>query len=406
MELKALKVSELNNYIKRLIVSDPILYNISVEGEISNYKNHQSGHMYFTIKDDKSKLKCIMFSEYAQLLEIELSSGDQVSVSGYISVYDREGTYQLYVKKIKKKGIGELYESLDKLKKNLEAEGLFKEQLKKSLPFLPKSVGVVTSSTGAAVRDILTTIKRRMDSTNIYVYEVMVQGENASDDIRKAIEYFNSKKNVDVIIVGRGGGSIEELWAFNKEEVVRAIHNSVIPVVSAVGHETDFTLADFVSDKRASTPSVAAEIVVPSKMDMEFKLQSLYASLLNNHKSIVEQKTRQIEELFRRIEQVNPQMKIEESRSIIDILLEDLQYHIDEKLKSEKNELVKLGDTLNALSPLSTLSRGYSIVTNKDMKIISSVNDVSKGEQLSLTLRDGKIKIKVSEIEGKVTKNG
>ena len=209
MELKPLKVSELNQYIKRLIISDPILYNISVEGEISNFKHHHNGHMYFTIKDDTSKLKCIMFSDDNSDIDFSLDNGDYIFASGHISVYDREGTYQLYVKKIRKKGIGELYESLQKLKIKLKSEGLFDQSIKKELPFIPKKIGVVTSSTGAAVRDIVTTIRRRMKSTDIFIYQVMVQGEKAEAQICRAIDYFNEEKYVDVIILARGGGSIE-----------------------------------------------------------------------------------------------------------------------------------------------------------------------------------------------------
>lgn len=406
MELKALKVSELNNYIKRLLISDPILYNINVEGEISNYKYHQNGHMYFTVKDDKSKIKCIMFSEYAGELEIDLQNGDQVIASGYVSVYDREGTYQLYVKKIRKKGIGELYESLEKLKQKLSREGLFNEDLKKSLPHIPKSVGVITSSTGAAVRDIVTTIKRRMNTTDIFIYEVTVQGENAEKGIIKAIEYFNNKKNVDVIIVGRGGGSIEELWVFNKEAVARAIHKSKIPIVSAVGHETDFTLVDFVSDVRASTPSVAGEIVVPSKEDMQFKLNSLLFNLLRAYKTVIDDKRRKSNELLKKLYASSPNTLVEQNKTKIDILLERLNKEMDEKLRHEKIKLERLGEALNALSPLSTLDRGYGIITNNSSELINSVSEIEKDENLNITLRDGNLKIKVLEIEGKVMKNG
>lgn len=406
MELKPLKVSELNQYIKRLIISDPILYNINVEGEISNFNHHHNGHMYFTIKDEKSKLKCIMFSENSNDIDWYPENGSKVCASGYVSIYDREGTYQLYVKKIKKKGIGELYESLEKLKKKLEREGLFSEECKKQLPFMPKTIGVVTSSTGAVVRDIVTTVKRRMKSTDILIYQVMVQGDKAGADICRGIKYFNNQNNVDVIIVARGGGSVEELWAFNKEEIAREIHKSKIPVISAVGHETDYTIADFVSDKRASTPSVAGEIVVPSQIDLEFKIKALFNKLLNDYEDFIYQKRKQIKELKREIDLNSPVYKLEEYKSKIELLFEDLSFEIIDKIKTDKNNIDNLASILDTLSPLSTLNRGFSILTDKSGNVSNSVNDFKVEDNINIILKDGSLEVKILDIESKVNENG
>lgn len=406
MELKPLRVSELNQYIKRLIISDPILYNISVEGEISNFKHHQNGHMYFTIKDETSKLKCIMFSDDNRDIDFSLGNGDYIYASGYISVYDREGTYQLYVKKIRKKGIGELYESLQILKKKLKNEGLFDDTYKKELPFIPKTVGVITSSTGAVVRDIVTTVKRRMKSTEILIYQVTVQGEKSEYDICRGIDYFNEKQDIDVIIVARGGGSIEELWAFNKERVARAISSSKVPIISAVGHETDFTISDFVADKRASTPSVAGEIVVPSGDDLNFKTKTLFSNLLKSYKSFIDIKRNKSKDLKRSLDLNSPVYRFEEYRNKVEFLLEDLTFEIIDSLKKDRMEIDQLADRLNTLSPLSTLERGFSIITNSKGKIINSTHDAELDENISIILKDGSLEVKIIEIESKVKKNG
>lgn len=405
MELKPLKVSELNQYIKRLIISDPILYNISVEGEISNFKHHHNGHMYFTIKDEKSKLKCIMFSEDCDNLNWIPANGVNVFVNGYVSIYDKEGTYQLYAKKMRKKGIGELHEALQELKIKLEKEGLFKQEVKKTLPFMPKKIGVITSSTGAVVRDIITTVKRRMNSTDIFIYEAMVQGENAHLGICKGIKYFNKNKSVDVVIVARGGGSIEELWSFNKEEIAREIYKSKIPVISAIGHETDFTIADFVSDKRASTPSVAGEMVVPSQDDMEFKINSLFNKLIKSYKGYIDIKRINNEHLKSIIDLNSPLYYVNKNKNKIHILWSELKSHTLDKINENKNNIDKLRCDLNILSPLSTLNRGFSIPTNKNGDIIKSTKDVDLDESIKIILRDGNLEVKVIDIESKVNED-
>ena len=268
MKLKTLSVGEVNNYVKKLVENDFILKNLNVKGEISNLKFHSSGHIYFSLKDENSKVNCIMFKNNAVNLDFRLEEGMKVEIKARLGVYHKEGTYQLYCENIKKAGIGELFEEFHKLKKELSEEGIFDEKYKRALPKFPKRIGIITARTGAAVRDIINVIQRRNKSLDIILYPAKVQGENAADSIIEGIRYFNNEKSVDVIILGRGGGSIEELWAFNNRDLAYEIFNSRIPTVSAVGHEVDFTISDFVSDMRAPTPSAAGELVSPSLQEM------------------------------------------------------------------------------------------------------------------------------------------
>ena len=270
MKLKALTVTELNKYIKKIINSDPILNNVLVKGEISNFKHHSSGHMYLTLKDESCKINCIIFREQALKLKFQASNGLKIIAKGYVSTFDRDGQYQIYINTMEPDGLGSLYLAYEQLKNKLYEEGLFDLGHKKKIPCFPLKIGVVTSPTGAAIRDIISVIKRRNKLVDVLVYPVLVQGENAASQIAAAIEQLNSPNwKVDTIIVGRGGGSIEELWAFNEEIVARSIYKSEIPVISAVGHETDFTIADLAADLRAPTPSAAAEIAVPSILEIE-----------------------------------------------------------------------------------------------------------------------------------------
>lgn len=268
MKLKTLSVGEVNNYVKKLVENDFILKNLNVKGEISNLKFHSSGHIYFSLKDENSKVNCIMFKNNAVNLDFRLEEGMKVEIKARLGVYHKEGTYQLYCENIKKAGIGELFEEFHKLKKELSEEGIFDEKYKRALPKFPKRIGIITARTGAAVRDIINVIQRRNKSLDIILYPAKVQGENAADSIIEGIRYFNNEKSVDVIILGRGGGSIEELWTFNNRDLAYEIFNSRIPTVSAVGHEVDFTISDFVSDMRAPTPSAAGELVSPSLLSL------------------------------------------------------------------------------------------------------------------------------------------
>lgn len=263
MEIRAFSVSEVNGYIKKSLAADPILAAIAVKGELSNCKLYSSGHMYFSLKDSLSRIRCVMFREAVQNLSFEPTDGMKVLARGSVSVYERDGQYQLYVREMSQDGLGELYEAFEKLKKSLEQRGYFDPAKKKKLPFMPATIGVVTSAKGAAVKDIINTINRRWGKAQIFVYHSLVQGERAPEQICRGIRYFNTVQPVDVLIIGRGGGSIEELWAFNDERVAEAVFESNVPVVSAVGHQTDYTIADFVADLRAATPTAAGELVVP-----------------------------------------------------------------------------------------------------------------------------------------------
>jgi exodeoxyribonuclease VII large subunit len=395
--IKIFTVKEINNYIKSIFDHDDILSNVFIKGEISNYKLHSSGHAYFTLKDNDSKMKCVMFKGSASKLKFMPEDGMAVVVQGYLSVYERDGQYQLYAEDMIPEGVGALYKAYEQLKTKLFGLGYFDEVNKKPLPYLPKTVGIVTSGTGAAVRDIISIIRRRNPLVNIILYPVQVQGEVASKEIVQGIEFFNQKQNVDVIIVGRGGGSIEELWAFNEEVTAHAIFNSVIPIVSAVGHETDFTIADFVADLRAATPSAAAELVVPDKHALVSRLnQSLY--MLNHYMNkYLQEKRYKIEYIskgnaFRQIEQ-----KIHSLMQTVDICNKSMNYSILQILNSNKTRLITNIEKLDILNPASVLLRGYSS-TSRSGKIITSIKQLSIGEKIEVEFKDGSVSAEINNI--------
>lgn len=398
MNSMPIKVSQVTQYIKKLLISDPILHNIEVEGEISNFKHHYSGHMYFTLKDDKSTLKCIMFNNNCNKLDFIPNDGMHVVVSGYISIYEKSGTYQLYCKDIKKRGIGELYENFEKLKNKLQSEGLFDKDKKKPLPYIPRKIGVVTSSTGAAVRDIISVIKRRLPCVDIILYPVLVQGDKAHYEICEALNYLNSRDDIDVVIIGRGGGSIEELWAFNEEDVARAIYNMKIPVISAVGHETDFTIADFVSDLRAPTPSAAGELVVPVIDELNDRIDTELWKLNVSYSNYINKKRNKLDNIKNIISYNNPISRINEDKKKIDRLIKDLVRNIHTKENNLYKDLENLVGKLNSLSPLSVISRGYSIVLNESGHVINSITKVKNKDKITLMFKDGEVKATVQEI--------
>lgn len=395
MELKPFKVSEITQYIKRILMGDPLLYDVSVEGEISNFKLHYNGNMYFTLKDDKSKIRCVFFNNNIDDNIDILEDGMHVVVNGYISLYERDGSYQLYVRSIKRKGIGELFEAFEKLKKKLEAEGLFDVKNKKVLNFIPKKIGVATSSTGAAIKDIISVVKRRMPCTEIIIYPILVQGEQAPIDICRAIKYFNTREDIDLIIIGRGGGSIEELWAFNDERVARTIYDSRLPVVSAVGHETDFTIADFVADLRAPTPSAAGELVVPQVDELNYRLSSNLLALINIFNQSMRMKKNELKHIYQKLLLNSPSSVLNNNRQRLDILLRDLIKAMNQINSESKNKLNLLGNKLDSLSPLAVLNRGYSIATDKDGKVVKSTTETSINDVLDLTLSDGSLEVMV-----------
>lgn len=380
-------VSRVNNYIKRLIDSKSVLNNIWVKGEISNYKRHSSGHIYLTLKDEGSILKAVMFRAAASSLDFEPSDGTMVIAHGRISVYEAGGAYQLYIEDMTLDGIGDLYREFEKLKAKLSEEGLFDEQYKKPIPKFPSRIGVATATTGAAVRDIINVITRRYPLAEIVVYPTLVQGNGAKESIVGAIEYFNATKSVDTLIIGRGGGSIEDLWAFNEECVARAIFNSEIPIISAVGHETDFTIADFVSDLRAPTPSAAAEISVPSADELK-RLISIYTSRMNTASlSFIDRNKKTLARLMPK----NPQDKINELSQKLDMRIQTLEQVYKLVINQKRREMSECSAKLDALSPLKTLTRGYSIPVNQEGTVLRETKDFTKNMDFTLKVKDGDV---------------
>ena len=399
MKLRALDISEANSYIKRILVNDPILYNLKVKGEISNFKVHSSGNVYLSLKDENSKLNCVIFkSNYDK--KLELKNGIKVIASGYISVYERDGSYQLYINSIEIEGIGNLYIEFNKLKEKLSKEGLFDPKYKKAIPTIPKSIGVITSPTGAVIRDIINVIKRRYPKVAVKLYPVTVQGDKSADDICEGIRFFNDMKNVDTIIVGRGGGSIEELWSFNEENVAREVFKSEIPIISAVGHETDFTICDFVSDMRAPTPSAAAEIATPSLLDLEYKLNNIRNRM---NRSLINQVQIDEHRLKSVLERINNYLKsytIKDNIIQLDKIYDKITFEVENNLNIEKERLMNMGAILHNLSPLATIDRGYSIV-QKEGKVINSIKEIEFKDDIDIVLKDGSIECVVEKIINK-----
>ena len=398
MKLKTLSVGEVNNYVKKLVENDFILKNLNVKGEISNLKFHSSGHIYFSLKDENSKVNCIMFKNNAVNLDFRLEEGMKVEIKARLGVYHKEGTYQLYCENIKKAGIGELFEEFHKLKKELSEEGIFDEKYKRALPKFPKRIGIITARTGAAVRDIINVIQRRNKSLDIILYPAKVQGENAADSIIEGIRYFNNEKSVDVIILGRGGGSIEELWAFNNRDLAYEIFNSRIPTVSAVGHEVDFTISDFVSDMRAPTPSAAGELVSPSLQEMindlvnkkEFLHRAIDRKFLNAK--------RDVDLLHKGLKGNNPKHIIEKRIKEVNSLEEKLNFLGKRKIDKAKDELIALNSILQTLNPLNTLGRGYSVIMDKEDKVINKVSELKKNDMVKVIMKDGSVNIDIKII--------
>ena len=390
MEYNPITVTDLNKYIKNKIDGDEMLNNVLVKGEISNFKNHYTGHMYFTLKDENSLIKCVMFKSYTTHLSFMPKDGMKVMVLGSVAVFERDGIYQIYAKAMKEDGLGRLYTAYEELKKKLEQEGLFAESHKKKIPFMPKTIGVLTSNTGAVIRDIINVSTRRNPGVHIRLYPVPVQGPGAAEKIAEGIKFMNENKLADVLIIGRGGGSLEDLWPFNEEIVARAIYDSELPIISAVGHETDFTIADFVADLRAPTPSAAAELAVANIEDVRETLK-----LYNNRYKVALKKKIELmrlsyEKCMARPAYKNPTQKINEQYMVIDMKVKALQNSMMLKLKEAKTSFVKETAKLDSLSPLKTLTRGYSIVTKQESgKVIKSVDDLNSGEKVNLRLSDG-----------------
>jgi exodeoxyribonuclease VII large subunit len=388
MKINPISVTELNRYVKEKVAEDEYLNNVYVKGEISNFKHHYSGHMYFTLKDENSLIKCVMFKTATATLNFVPKDGANVLVLGTVSVFERDGIYQIYVKAMKEDGIGDLYEKYEKLKAKLAEEGLFDEDHKKKIPFMPETIGVLTSNTGAVIRDIINVSTRRNPNVHIRLLPVPVQGEGASKQIARAIEIMNEKKLCDVLIIGRGGGSLEDLWPFNEEVVARAIYNSEIPIISAVGHETDFTISDFVADLRAPTPSAAAELAVCNIEDLQDRI-----SILKKRLRMALSKKNQIMRL--RFEKCmnsrvfkTPQTIVEDRYLLVDQNIKRMETSIERKIKDCKLYAMQWITKLDTLSPLKTLTRGYCLV-EKDGVPITKAKELKKDMQIDLRFQDG-----------------
>ncbi len=391
-------VAQLNAYVKNLLDDDVTLKQIFVTGEISNYKAHYSGHHYMTIKDESASIKAVMFAGQATRLRFMPENGMKVIILGTVSLFPRDGSYQLYISDMQPDGAGALNVAFEQLKKKLEAEGLFSQANKKPLPRFPQRVGVVTSETGAAVQDIFNVLKRRYPLATVVLRPCKVQGDGAAEDVASAIYEFNSGDFADVLIVGRGGGSIEDLWAFNEEVVARAVYNSKIPVISAVGHETDYTICDFVADLRAPTPSAAAECAVPDIKELKSDMLQYRQQLFLFTKNIIEQQRQRLSLLEKNTAFRDPAVIVNENRKELVYLSEKLCSFTENALLNEKNKISRFAGKLDALSPLGVISRGYAIAKNND-KIISKTTDVNKGDEIVVSVSDGNFKAVVSGID-------
>ncbi|MCT4612408.1 MAG: exodeoxyribonuclease VII large subunit [Clostridia bacterium] len=400
MKEKIFSVYEINKYIKYILSKDILLSSVQMTGEVSNLKIHSSGHMYFSLKDKDSSINAVMFKNNVIKSNVKMENNKKIIVRGYVSSYEKTGQYQFYVESIKEDGIGNLSIEFEKLKKKLEEEGLFDSDRKRAIPSNIKKVGVVTSDTGAAIRDIINVIKRRNKLIDIYLVPALVQGDNAHKSIIKGIETLNNYGKVDVLIIGRGGGSIEDLWCFNNEELARVIYKSKIPIVSAVGHEIDFTISDFVSDKRAATPSEAAEFV---SEDIEEKLYNMNKKMLHIE-SLVKSKLKLYKERIRYIKKSNiiknPEKLFDGYKQNLDSLYESLNRLIDDKLNDSKLKLSNKLISLDNLSPLKVMRRGYSISKVND-NVIRNIEDVEKGQVINTLFSGFEIESKIVEIKTK-----
>ncbi len=394
------RVGEITGYIRTLLESDSLLSDLWIRGEISNFKRHTSGHIYFTLKDDLSSLRCVMFRSRACLLDFLPANGMNVLVRGYISLYERDGSYQLYVEELEPDGVGALYLAYCLLKDKLEAEGLFAVERKKPIPFLPRKVGVVTSPNGAAWHDIVTVIRRRFPQMPVVLAPAAVQGEQAPGEIQAALAALDRRDDIDVVIVGRGGGSLEELWAFNTEEVARAIFRMHIPVVSAVGHETDYSIADLVADLRAPTPSAAAEIVVPDRRELERQVLNLQSRLIQAVNQDLKEKRAKVKAIAGRSLPRSVQSRLFLHKQEVNFLNRRLLDRTRAITMNARAKTELIAGKLDALSPLAILKRGYSICRNPSTgNIIKGIRETSVGELVDVILDDGSMYCQVKELK-------
>ena len=396
MKYNAVTVTQLNKYLKDRFDEDENLNAILVKGEISNFKNHYTGHLYFTLKDENSLIKCIMFKSYAEKLAFKPKDGMKVMVFGSVSVFERDGVYQIYAKSMLEDGMGDLHEQFEQLKAKLEKEGLFDEKHKKKIPLYPKIVGVLTSQTGAVIRDIINVSTRRNPNVYIRLLPVPVQGPGAAEQIAEKIKVMNEQKLADVLIIGRGGGSLEDLWPFNEEIVARAIYESELPIISAVGHETDFTIADFVADLRAPTPSAAAELAVSDVYELKQKINNYQNRYRLALKKKIELMKLRYEKCMKSRIFTDPTRKIKDNYILVDTYVKRLDNRIRNIQKDKHTKFVELATKLDTMSPLKTLTRGYSLV-EKDNKIVKSVKQLKENDEINIRFYDGDKKAKILE---------
>lgn len=398
-------VAQVNSYIKNLFVQDFLLNRISVRGEVSNCKYHTSGHIYFTLKDKSGTLSAVMFAGQRKGLTFQLQEGQQVVVTGSIDIYERDGRYQLYAREIKRDGVGDLFERFQKLRDELEEMGMFAAEYKKPIPKYAKTIGIVTASTGAAIHDIINITARRNPYVQLILYPALVQGQDAKLSIVNGIRTLDSM-GLDVLIVGRGGGSMEDLWAFNEEIVARAIFECETPVISAVGHETDVTIADYVADLRAPTPSAAAELAVFDYRQFENRLEVLREALNRGVERNLERKKAQVEQYQMKLKLHHPERILNDHRQRLVQIQDQMERRIEERLTDRKHRLALLAGRLHGLSPLEQLSRGFGFVTDKDGKPVASVKKLQKEESLQIRLADGRVETRILKIEGLEPGNG
>lgn len=399
MAIKPVKVSQLNGYIKRILQTDPLLGNVSVVGEVSNLKFHGSGHVYFSMKDENSRLNCFLPSERVKDLRYQLSEGMEITASGYIYLYERGGSYSLNIRDIEVAGLGNLSLAFEELKKKLEAEGLFDQKHKKDIPFFPEKIAVVTSETGAAIRDILKIIKSKNNHVDVLIYPVLVQGPAAAGEIAEAIMRINEElPEVDTIIAGRGGGAMEDLWAFNEENVARSIFASRIPVISAVGHETDFTISDFVADRRAETPTAAAHIAVPDIQELKAYVLDLKETLRHSLESCLRYKETQLGALdfaaFRR--ELESRIVMEQMR--LDNIKVENFHQIEVLIDEHEKKIELLKASIQSLDPMAIMGRGYAAVTDRKGALIGSIDQLLPEDDVTLVLKDGQANCTVNQV--------
>lgn len=389
-------IRQVNHYISNMFTQDFMLNRIYVKGEVSNCKYHTSGHIYFSLKDDSGSLACVMFAGSRSGLKFHMENGQSVIVLGNISVYERDGKYQLYAKEIVLDGIGLLYEKFQAMKQELEDMGMFAPEYKQPIPVFSRRVGIVTAPTGAAIRDIMNISYRRNPYVQLILYPALVQGEGAADSIVRGIEILD-QSGVDVIIVGRGGGSMEDLWAFNEEKVARAIFQCNTPVISAVGHETDFTIADYVADLRAPTPSAAAELAVADIIGIQEQLQKMEERFRTRMTDRIEDERREVRHLQSRLNVLSPQNQIREKYQILTEKEEKLQYFMRLVLKNKRHQMLLYAERMKGLSPLDKLKQGYSYTADEDGHKVTEVDQVQEGDLLQIYVSDGQILAEVKD---------